>query len=202
MEIMPFSVLHDSAVRCSIFDIRRFFVFPGLVIALFALSGCGLLPEQSYSVPNSDFVLHYPAGWTASPNVERFGLSTVFSPDARPGPRSTRIVLMRGAITPEPAPGATRTSPAIGVNPDDPKKPAQWSNYSEHRTLRPENLHGVILSQDLGLNAEGLRVSRFVIQPAWAIEAYAPPSDFATIRSTAQRMAAALNRPAKPAATK
>jgi len=199
LRVRPLLRLPCSAVRYSIFDIRRFFVFTGLAAVLTAITGCGLFPDQSFHVPNSEAVLRYPAGWTASPNTARIGLSTVFSPDASPGPRSTRIVLMRGTITPEPppGPGATLTAPVLGGG--DPKHDrVQIGSYTERGTIRPENLRGSILSQDLGRNAEGLRVSRFIIQPDWAIEVYAPPAEFATIRTTAERMAAALNVKDKP----
>jgi hypothetical protein len=142
-----------------------FFVLP-------ALPGCGLLPEQSFSLPNTDLVLRYPAGWHVSRDADRYGPITVFSPDAKPGPASTRITLQAGRAAPRPRPHA-----AAANSPD------------------------LTLAEDLGTTTEGLRAGRFFVARfpnAWAIEVYAPPSDFATIRSAAQRMAAALNRPAKP----
>jgi hypothetical protein len=194
------SVPHDSAVRYSIFDIRRLFVFSGLATVLFALPGCGLMPEKSYLVPNTTIVLPYPDGWTVSRDTDHYGLITVFSPDARPGPRSTRITLQAGTITAEPRPGRglVATAPIQGQSQDAGY--VQWHNYIQRGALNPESLHGAILYQDLGLSPEGLRGYRIVVPPQWAIEVYAPPGDFATIRSTAERMAQALKAADKPGA--
>ncbi len=172
-----------------------------IILSISALPGCGLLPEQSYSVPNSTVVLHYPALWSVSRETSRAGLLTVFSPDAKPGPRSTRITLQYGSISPEP-PGRSvaGTAPILGGKPG--AGAIQWRDYTQKNSLSPQSLHGATLSQDLGLGPQGLHSYRLVVPPNWAVEAYAPPADFATIRATAERMASALNVKAKPGAEK